>query len=592
MHSLRAPIPGSQTISPNRREVNILSHNRLDATRLRSAVVSIRTIRAATPLLVVTIMVALVGCSESNRSLTTSTSTAAAIALPPAQPRVASDPQKRQLASDPAHLADDLVADEHALRDPSSSEAVLMAAAHRQQAAYRALGRHPEWDPIARPRIPPSLLEIYDRNVDARRQLTAMSKRAKDTLPAWRIVPPRPADELLGYYREAESAFGVGWAHLAAINLIETGFGRVAGVSTAGAQGPMQFLPSTFAAYGEGGDILSPRDSIMAAGRYLAANGFADDRDYALYRYNNSNQYVRAVNDYAAVLAADPAAFAGYYRWEVYYNTTAGDVVLPIGYSATSPIPVADYLATHAPATPALRISSQSEQILQTMLSVRNDASRAGLPERSEIVSRQFLEVPYGANTLIGSANEPEQLVVELQKVDCFTYADYVEALKRADDREEFIKGLTEVRYKDGVVGFQNRKHFFTDWSVSTPAIATDVTTSLSANPIQVTKNLNKKDSGGVYLPGLPVVPRTISYIPSQQIDSSVVGRLRTGDYIGAYAEDGGLDVTHIGIFIDTPDGPVLRNASSLRANNKVVDTPLLDYLQTVPGVVVLRPVQ
>jgi hypothetical protein len=47
------------------------------------------------------------------------------------------------------------------------------------------------------------------------------------------------------------------------------------------------------------------------------------------------------------VLAADPATFAGYYRWDVYYNTTAGDVLLLIGYSATSPIPVADYLATH-----------------------------------------------------------------------------------------------------------------------------------------------------------------------------------------------------------------------------------------------------
>jgi membrane-bound lytic murein transglycosylase B len=572
--------------------MNILSHNRLDAARLRSAVVSIHTLRPATPLLVVAIMVALVGCSDSNRSVTTSTATAAAIALPPAQPRVASDPQKRQLASDPAQLADDLVADEHALRDPSSSEAVLMAAAHRQQAAYRALGRHPEWDPIARPRIPPSLLEIYDHNVNARRQLTAMSKRAKDTLPAWRIVAPRPAGELLGYYREAEAAFGVGWAHLAAINLIETGYGRIDGVSTAGAQGPMQFLPSTFAAYGEGGDILSPHDSIMAAGRYLAANGFADNRDYALYRYNNSNQYVQAVNDYAAVLAADPAAFAGYYRWDVIYNTTAGDVLLPIGYAATSPIPVADYPATHATASPAVRISSQSEQVLQTLLNVGNHASRSGLPERSELVSRQFLGVPYGANTLIGSANEPEQLVVELQKVDCFTYADYVEALKRADDREEFIKGLIEVRYKDGVVGFQNRKHFFTDWSVSTPAIATDITTSLSANAIQVTKNLNEKDSGGAYLPGLPVVPRSISYIPSPQIDSGVLSRLRTGDYIGAYAEDGGLDVTHVGIFVDTPDGPVLRNASSLRANDKVVDSPLLDYLQNVPGVVVLRPVQ
>ena len=325
-----------------------MSHNRVDATVLRSAVASIGTIRRATLLLVVTIMFALVGCSESTRPSTTTMATATATTLPPAQPLLASDPAQWRLASDPARLADDLVADEHVLRDPSSSEAVLMAAARRQQAAYYALGRHPEWDPTARPRIPPSLLEIYDRNVDARRQLTAMSEgQTQDTLPAWRIDPPTPADELRGYYREAESVSGVGWTYLAAINLIETGFGRVAGVSTAGALGPMQFLPSTFGAYGEGGDILSPHDSIMAAGRYLAANGFADDREYALYRYNNSNQYVQAVNDYAAVLAADPAAFAGYYRWEVYFNTTAGDVRLPTGYSATSPIPVAVYLVKH-----------------------------------------------------------------------------------------------------------------------------------------------------------------------------------------------------------------------------------------------------
>jgi hypothetical protein len=47
------------------------------------------------------------------------------------------------------------------------------------------------------------------------------------------------------------------------------------------------------------------------------------------------------------VLAADPAAFAGYYRWDVYYRTTAGEVVLPVGYGATEPIPVGEYLATH-----------------------------------------------------------------------------------------------------------------------------------------------------------------------------------------------------------------------------------------------------
>lgn len=264
-------------------------------------------------------------------------------AAPPAPPA-----SKRVLASGPAQLAHDLVADERALRDPASPEDVLVAAANRQHAAYRALGRHPEWDAVVRPRIPPELVATYDRNVDARRQLTALSAgQAKVALPAWRINPPPPAQDLLRHYREAESAFGVGWSYLAAINLIETGFGRIAGVSSAGAQGPMQFLPSTFAAYGAGGDIQSPRDSIMAAGRYLAANGFARDRDHALYRYNNSNHYVRAVSAYAAVLADDPKAFAGYYRWDVNYHTTAGDVVLPVGYASDAPIPVEEYLKTH-----------------------------------------------------------------------------------------------------------------------------------------------------------------------------------------------------------------------------------------------------
>ncbi len=259
---------------------------------------------------------------------------------------------------------------------------------------------------------------------------------------------------------------------------------------------------------------------------------------------------------------------------------------------AISALAIAAAPSLEAMASPAVRISSHSEQILQTLLTVRDNASDAGRSELSDIISQQFLDVPYGANTLIGSANEAEQLVVDLQEVDCFTYADYVEALKRSGDREEFIDNLTTVRYKNGVVDFQDRKHFFTDWSASAPAIATDITNSLSANSIQSTKNLNEKDSGGVYLPGLPVVPRTVSYIPSGSVDSSVIGRLQTGDYIGAYAEDGGLDVTHVGIFIDTADGPVLRNASSLSETNKVVDSSLLDYLSTVPGMVVLRPLR
>ncbi|OBF81200.1 lytic transglycosylase [Mycobacterium sp. 852002-51163_SCH5372311] len=293
--------------------------------------------RCSTVLFAVTIVFGLGACSPAR---TTSTGTPSPIATTlPAQPA---------LASDPAVLGADLAADEQTLRDPSSPEGALVSAALRQQAAYRAIGRHPEWEATARGKIPASLVGAYDRNVSARHHLTALNRgEAKDTLPAWRIESPAPADVLLGLYHDAEAASGVGWNYLAAINLVETGFGRIIGPSTAGAQGPMQFLPSTFASYGNGGDIASPHDSILAAGRFLAANGFASDHDRAIFAYNHSGEYVGAINDYAAVLAGDPAAFAGYYRWDIYYFTTSGDVLLPVGYAQSQRIPVADYLASH-----------------------------------------------------------------------------------------------------------------------------------------------------------------------------------------------------------------------------------------------------
>ena len=64
-----------------------------------------------------------------------------------------------------------------------------------------------EWDATVRPRIPASLQMVYDRNINARRELRAMAE-PRDTLPAWRIIAPAPAEELLGYYRDAEAATG------------------------------------------------------------------------------------------------------------------------------------------------------------------------------------------------------------------------------------------------------------------------------------------------------------------------------------------------------------------------------------------------
>jgi membrane-bound lytic murein transglycosylase B len=201
----------------------------------------------------------------------------------------------------------------------------------RQQVAYRVLVVHPEWMPEALAQVPASLRPVAQANVDAGSQLRRLTK-PKTALPAWRIVAPAPADELLADYKGAEAEIGVPWPYLAAINLVETRMGRIRGNSDAGAQGPMQFLPATFAQYGNGGDIQSPHDAIYAAARLLKRNGAPGDMRNAIYNYNHDQRYVDAVTAYAGRMAADVRAYYGYHQWQVYYVTTAGDVWLPEGY--------------------------------------------------------------------------------------------------------------------------------------------------------------------------------------------------------------------------------------------------------------------
>jgi hypothetical protein len=159
-------------------------------------------------------------------------------------------------------------------------------------------------------------------------------------LPHWRIVQPPPANTLLGYFRAGQARFGVPWEVLAAVEFIETRFGRVQGLSPAGAQGPMQFMAATWARYGRG-SVGNQRDAILGAARYLAANGAPGDITGALYHYNNSLDYVRAVQDYASRMRADVRAYYGYYYWQVLYARVGGTVILPVGYPKARPLPVA-----------------------------------------------------------------------------------------------------------------------------------------------------------------------------------------------------------------------------------------------------------
>ncbi|HEX6952017.1 MAG TPA: hypothetical protein VF124_04435 [Gaiellaceae bacterium] len=99
-------------------------------------------------------------------------------------------------------------------------------------------------------------------------------------------------------------------------------------------------MPATWAEYGRG-SIDDQRGSIMAAARFLRANGAPRNIRRALFHYNPSRAYVVAVESYAHEMLEDWHAFYGYYYWQVFYQTTKGTVLLPVGYPRVPPRRVA-----------------------------------------------------------------------------------------------------------------------------------------------------------------------------------------------------------------------------------------------------------
>jgi soluble lytic murein transglycosylase-like protein len=205
------------------------------------------------------------------------------------------------------------------------------------------------WNKVARPPRDVTLLALYEqRMIRVLGERPALARGVVKTYPAAKddvaarvdlralvgsgpvpratpnVGAAPPAARLLALYREAQRRFHVRWQLLAAVNFVESAFGKVRNTSTAGAQGPMQFEPATWRAYGLGGDIQDPHDAILGAANYLAANhGATRERD-ALYHYNPSRLYVDAVERYARRIALDPHAFYRYYSWQVYFRTSAG----------------------------------------------------------------------------------------------------------------------------------------------------------------------------------------------------------------------------------------------------------------------------
>jgi len=142
-------------------------------------------------------------------------------------------------------------------------------------------------------------------------------------LSAFRVGPAAAAAKLRAFYAEAQRRSAIPWQVLAAVNYVESDFGRVRQSSVSGAQGPMQFLPSTWATYGRG-DVHDPHQAILGAARFLRAAGGTVDERAALHRYNPSWAYVDAIERYAGRIRRDPQVFLVYYARRLIVRTPQG----------------------------------------------------------------------------------------------------------------------------------------------------------------------------------------------------------------------------------------------------------------------------
>ena len=262
------------------------------------------------------------------------------------QPKTAAGRRYPVVPTNPQTAATLLAAVEIALRDPSTPDQDLPDLGHQQQVIYRVLSADIPRSQLVLAALPERWHSVAERHLAARREFLRMSRGRRPTrLPAWRIIQPEPADRLLQHYRKAEAATGIEWEVLAAVNLVETGMGRIDGISVANAQGPMQFLPTTWAESGIGkGNIRDPHDAIQAAARYLVRRGGLRDIRQGLWGYNNSDYYGKAVLLYASLMKEDPMAYRGLYHWEIHFNADTGDLWLPVGYNQPERITVTEYL--------------------------------------------------------------------------------------------------------------------------------------------------------------------------------------------------------------------------------------------------------
>lgn len=206
-------------------------------------------------------------------------------------------------------------------------------------------------------------------------------------------------------------------------------------------------------------------------------------------------------------------------------------------------------------------------------------------PQRVDCIGRHLVGTPYVAHTLEAPAGQPEQLVINLQQLDCTTFVESVSALALAENVSDFPRQLAALRYRDGKVdGYASRLHYIADWADHNVArgVLTDVAAAIPSHAVR-TIDINFMSGHRKSYPALTdeteyarilevensLKAKSFAYIPKEKLfDPAVLEMLNPGDIIAFVSYLPDLDVTHMGLIVSENGELHALHASS--ANHKV----------------------
>lgn len=204
------------------------------------------------------------------------------------------------------------------------------------------------------------------------------------------------------------------------------------------------------------------------------------------------------------------------------------------------------------------------------------------IAQRIVLISRALLGSKYKDYTLIGSPKRPERFVVRDDAFDCVTYCETVLAAAMARDLGGFEQALRAIRYHNGVVSYNERNHYFHDWTQHNIANKT-CRAVVMAGAVPLHKTVDWHREFGRRKLAMTVIPRATFLTNKKQVAN--------GDIVGFVTHQPNLDYFHVGFAIHGGKGELmLRHASQL--HRRVLDERMEVFLNTyrVRYVTLLRP--